>query len=258
MGNKESGETVHTVPILNIPFHAMTFDEALSLLQSFLEEPRNHIIATPNPEAVMQARRERDFYRALLDADLRLADGVGILWASKFQKGNAIPERVRGIDTCRALFKTLSGQHRITTAFFLGGAPGVAEAAKENVEKHYPAIRVVGLSDGFLNEEKEKKVVHEINALKPEILLVCMGMPKQELWAVKHRDLPVKLTLCLGGSIDILAGTLALTPEWLRKLGLEWLHRLIRQPSRIKRMMDLPRFVLAVLRESRTSVPREI
>jgi N-acetylglucosaminyldiphosphoundecaprenol N-acetyl-beta-D-mannosaminyltransferase len=240
---------MHTVPILGIPFDAMTFNEAQALITSCLDEPRNHIVTTLNPEGVMQARRDPSFKKALLNADFRLADGTGILMASWLNKSRRIPERVRGVDTCRSLFQSLSNQNRPATAYFLGGEPGVAETAKKMVEKQYPSIHVVGFSDGFLSYEKEYMVLEGIQSLKPDILLVCMGMPRQEIWAVKHRDLPVRLTLCLGGTLDILAGKLTLTPNWIRRLGLEWLHRLIRQPSRAKRMMDLPRFVLAVLKE---------
>jgi N-acetylglucosaminyldiphosphoundecaprenol N-acetyl-beta-D-mannosaminyltransferase len=237
------------IPILSIPFSALTEPETLALILSFLDEPRNHIITTPNPEAVMQARRNAEFYDALMAADLRLADGIGILLASRLLKNARLPGRVRGVDTCRASFKALLEKKRPTTAYFLGGEPGVAEAAKIETEKLYPVIKVVGFNDGFLNPEKEKLIEQEIRTKKPEILLVCMGMPRQELWAAKHKDLPVRLTLCLGGTLDILAGKVKLTPEWIRKIGLEWLHRLLRQPSRAKRMLDLPRFMFAVMRE---------
>jgi N-acetylglucosaminyldiphosphoundecaprenol N-acetyl-beta-D-mannosaminyltransferase len=240
---------MRTVPVLEIPFHALTEGETLTLLQSFLNEPRNHIIVTPNPEAVMQARRDASYKAILLDADLRLADGIGILLASYLQRGKPLPGRVRGVDTFYALMRALSGEKRATTVFLLGGAAGVAEAAKKNIEGKYPSVQVIGLCDGFLTPEKEIELVRRITALQPEILLVCMGMPRQERWAARHRALPVRLTFCLGGTIDILAGTVSLTPDWLRKIGLEWLHRLIRQPGRAKRMLDLPRFVLAVIKE---------
>jgi N-acetylglucosaminyldiphosphoundecaprenol N-acetyl-beta-D-mannosaminyltransferase len=238
--------------ILGIPFHTETAAETLSLLLSFLNEPANHIVTTPNPEAVMQARRNPVFMSALLGADLRLADGTGILLASRLVKGPQIPERVRGYDTCIALFDALSRLGRVTTVYLLGGAPGVAKAAKGNIESKYPAVKVIGLCDGYLTPEKENNVLNDINAHRPEILLVCMGMPRQEIWAHKHRALPVRLTLCLGGTLDVLAGITPLAPVWMRKAGLEWLYRLIRQPARARRMLDLPRFALAVLRQ-RTS-----
>jgi N-acetylglucosaminyldiphosphoundecaprenol N-acetyl-beta-D-mannosaminyltransferase len=238
-----------TVSILGIDFHALTAAETLTLLQSKLERPEGCVVVTPNPEAVMQAERNEAFKSALLSADIRLADGIGIWWASRVLKGAPLPERVRGLDTCFALFQTLSDQNRAATAYFLGGAPGVAQEAKANAERLYPAIQVVGWCDGYLNPEKEARVLQEIKNLRPEILLVCMGMPRQELWAAKHRTLPVKLVLCLGGTLDILAGRVSLTPAWLRRIGLEWLHRLLREPRRIKRMLDLPRFAVRILRE---------
>ena len=237
------------VSILGIPFDVLTETQALNLLLSYLDEPRNHIITTPNPEAVMQARRSADFYNALMGAELRLADGIGILIASRILKNSRLPGRVRGVDICFALFKALSENKRPTTVYILGGGPGVAEAAKIKTETFYPVLQIVGFNDGYLNPEKEKIIEQEITEKQPEMVLVCMGMPRQELWAARYKDLPVRLTLCLGGTLDILAGKVKLSPGWMRVIGLEWLHRLLRQPSRAKRMLDLPRFMLAVVRD---------
>ena len=240
------------VDILGIPFDSMDVEEALDLLESYLDEPKNHIITTPNPEGVMQARRNPVFRDALLGADLRLADGTGIVLASRYI-GNPIPERVRGVDTIYALLERLSKKDRKHTAFFLGGAPGIAEKAKLEMENRFPALSVIGCHHGYFTPEEEPAILDELNRLKPDIMLVCIGMPKAEIWAHAHRDIPARLTLCLGGTLDIMAGNVKLAPQLIRKLGLEWLHRLIKEPSRIKRQLDIPRFVLAVLRHGRKS-----
>lgn len=237
---------MRTNTVLGVPFDAMTAEEAMKRLTAFLEENRNHIIVTPNPEAVMQAGRDPDFAQALLDADARLPDGIGIILAS-WLLGERIPCRLRGIDTTLALFEKVREQHR--TAYFLGAAPGVAERAKANMERQYPGLTVIGCHDGYFNAEEEIIILNEIRALQPDILLVGMGMPKQELWAAAHRDLPVRLTLCLGGSIDVMAGEVKLAPAFLRRIGLEWLYRLLSEPSRAKRMLDLPRFMIAVVQQ---------
>jgi len=239
-----------SVDILGIPFDSMTFEEAIILLESYLDEEKNHVIVTPNPEGVMQARRNPAFREALLGADLRLADGTGIVLASRFI-GNAMPERVRGVDTIFALLDRLCEKNRTHTAFFLGGAPGVAEEAKAKMESRYPTLSVVGHQHGFYTPDEEPAILDELNRLQPDILLVCTGMPKAEIWAYAHRDIGVRITLCLGGTMDIMAGNVKMAPALMRKLGLEWLYRLIRQPRRFKRMLDIPRFIWAVIRHGR-------
>jgi len=238
------------VDILGIPFDSMSMDDALNQLESFLDKPANHVIVTPNPEGVMQAKRNHAFRDALLDADLRLADGTGIVLASRY-KGDPIPERVRGVDTIFALLERLTKKDRKHTAYFLGGAPGIAKKAKTEMESRYPALSVIGYHHGFFTPDEEIVILEELNRLKPDIMVVCIGMPRAEIWAAAHRDIPAHLTLCLGGALDIMAGNVKLTPSWIRKLGLEWLHRLIRQPSRIKRQLDIPRFIFAVLKRGR-------
>jgi len=238
------------VDILGIPFDAISVDEALTLLESYLDKPNNHIVVTPNPEGVMQARRNPAFRDALVGADLRLADGIGIVLASRFIR-DAIPTRVRGVDTIYALFERLTKKDRKHTAYFLGGAPGIAERAKQEMEESFPALSVIGHHHGYFSAEEEAAILEELNRLKPDIMVVCIGMPRAEIWAAANQNIPARITLCLGGAIDIMAKNVKLTPAWIRRLGLEWLHRLIRQPSRIKRQLDIPRFIFAVLRHGR-------
>jgi len=239
-----------TVDILGIPFHSLSANEALDLLESYLDKPTNHIIVTPNPEGVMQARRNPSFFRALQDADLRFADGAGIVIASRYIK-DPLPERVRGVDTIFALLERLAKKDRKHTAYFLGGAPGTSERAKQQMEARFPALSVIGYHHGFFSKDEEQNILEELNHLKPDIMLVCTGMPRAEIWATTNRDIPARLTLCLGGTLDIMAGNVKLAPPIMRKLGLEWLARLVRQPSRAKRMLDIPRFVWAILRNGR-------
>ncbi|MCL1877967.1 MAG: WecB/TagA/CpsF family glycosyltransferase [Defluviitaleaceae bacterium] len=239
-----------TIEILGIPFAQVTQKDALELLENFLLEPRNHIITTPNPEGVMQARRNPEFAEALRSADLSLADGTGIVMASFLHsRENRLPERVRGVDTTFALFESLA-RKREFTAYFLGGRPGVSEQAKANMEARFPSLKVVGHHHGFFSPDDETTILSEINALAPEVLLVCTGMPRAEIWATRNRDINARLTLCVGGTIDIMAGTVSHAPAFMRKIGLEWLWRLMRQPTRATRMLDIPRFIASVARQA--------
>jgi len=232
-----------TVEILGIPFAKITQEEALNTLEIFLLREKNHVIVTPNPEGVMQAQRNPAFFDALTTADLSLADGTGILLASKF-RNLGLPQRVRGVDTIFALLKRLNSK-RDFTAYFLGGTPGTAENAKACMEEKYPRLTVVGFHHGFFSADDE--ILAEINAARPDILLVCTGMPRAEIWATTNRNVNAHLTMCLGGTLDLMAGNVTLAPAFLRKIGLEWLWRLIRQPQRFWRMMDIPRFVWRVV-----------
>jgi len=239
--------TICKVDILDIPFAKLSQGEALDILESWLDETKNHVIVTPNPEGVMQARRNPEFKSALQNAELSLADGTGILLASYFSP-RKLPGRVRGVDTIFSLFERLSANGKKFTVYFLGAAQGVPEAAKINMESRFPNLSVVGFHHGFYTSEDEPKIIAEIKELSPDILLVCTGMPKAEIWADKYKtELNSRLTMCLGGSLDVMAGKAKLAPPFFRKIGMEWLYRLWKQPSRLKRQLDIPRFVIAVI-----------
>ena len=235
--------------ILQVPFHGLTPDEALEVLLGFLDTNKNHLVVTPNPEAVMLAKRNGNLLRVFQNADLALADGIGILLAARWLK-LPIPARVTGCDVIMTLLEAAKGH----TCYLLGAAPGVAETAMGNLRQK--GISVIGARDGYFNEETEKIILGEIRKLKPDILIVGMGMPRQEEWTAAFlHTLPCKITLCLGGTIDIIAGNVRRAPKIMRRLGLEWLYRLMINPSRAKRMLDLPRFVYAVITEPKHTFP---
>jgi len=179
----------------------------------------------------------------LQNAALSLADGIGIIIAARLKRLK-LPERVRGFDIAAALLARLSGKNG-GKVYLLGAAPGVAKRAAENIERLYPGVTVIGHHHGFFKDDKQ--IVAEINRLSPDIVIIGMGMPRQELWAAKNRNINARITMCLGGTINVLAGEVKLAPAFMRKIGLEWLYRLISQPSRAKRMLDLPRFIFAVI-----------
>jgi len=235
--------TINVINILGVPFHTITPDEALDTLESYFSEQKNHIVVTPNPEGVMQARRNPEMANAIKGADLSLADGMGIVLAAKLKRLK-IPGRVRGYDTTLSLFQRLSAKREFTV-YLLGAKPGVAENAKANMEARFPNMKVVGCHHGFFTDDSG--IIDEINRLSPDILVIGLGMPRQELWAAVNRNINTRITLCIGGAIDVMAGEARLAPPLMRKLGLEWLYRLLCNPSRAKRQLDLPRFVLTVI-----------
>ena len=131
--------------------------------------------------------------------------------------------------------------------FLLGAKPGVADAAAEKMRERFPGLVIAGTNDGYFQDDDP--VVEKINAAQPDLLLVCLGAPKQELWMQRNAPrLRVGLMAGLGGSLDGFAGTVRRAPKWMIRLQLEWLYRLLREPSRIGRMMRLPKFVFAAWR----------
>ena len=233
------------VEILGVTFDGMGLEEVLSVFCGYLKTFCNHVVTTPNPEMVMRALRDPDFKKVLCEADLRLPDGVGIVLASKFL-GNPVPRKLGGCDTVMSFFDAIKSEGR--AVYLLGAQPGVAAAAGKNLETTYPGLRVVGARDGYFKPEEEPGIINEINACKPDILVLGMSMIKQESFALKYKDaLNARIIFCLGGSIEVFAGETKRPPRFMRRIGLEWLGRLIIQPKRIKRMADLPRFMSAVI-----------
>lgn len=133
------------------------------------------------------------------------------------------------------------------TVYLLGGQPGIPEKTKENLLKIYPNIKIVGLHNGYFDKEKEEQIIDEINTLQPNVLFVALGAPKQEKWIYENKDkLKVDVAAGQGGTFDYEAGRIKRAPKWIQKLGIEWIWRLIRQPSRIGRMMVLPIYVIKI------------
>lgn len=225
--------------ILGVGFDSITVDEAVERALYLIRNHARAYVCTPNPEIVMTARREPELMDALNRADMVLPDGIGILWAAEKQ-GRPMPERVAGYDFLLALLAKLHG-----TVYILGGKADAAEKAARTIESRYPDVRVVGYCDGFITDELE--LIAELGQTRPDFLMVCLGASKQEQWMAAHRELPVGLMAGLGGSVDVLAGTVKRAPLWWREHGLEWLYRILRQPKRLLRMFYLPRFVLEVL-----------
>lgn len=235
--------------ILGVGFDPVTKEQAVARALDAMERDSGAYVCTPNPEIVMCARRDPAVMEAINGAELVLPDGVGILWAAgKLQK--PMPERVAGYDFLMALLAEMQGG-----VFILGGRPDAAQRAAHRIEEDFPNVTVSGWQDGYYTDEAA--VLEKIRAARPALLMVCLGAPRQELWMARHRDSGAALMAGLGGSVDVLAGTVRRAPLSWRRLGLEWLYRLLHDPRRIKRQICLPLFVLAVLAQRTKSWKRE-
>lgn len=235
--------------ILGVNVDKVTYEEAVEKIMKMLNEWGNHVVFTPNSEIILMAYKDEEFCDVLNSADLLTADGIGVVHASKIV-GNPVPERVAGFDiSCGVIDEIAKTGHRL---FLFGGKPGVAETAAENLKAEYSLINIVGTRDGYFSPEENDMVVNEINSTSPDLVLVCLGAPKQEKWIFENREkLNCHVMMGVGGTVDVLAGTAERAPDIWCDLGFEWLYRLIKQPSRFFRMMALPKFALTVLFKGR-------
>ena len=235
------------IDVLGVSFDDLTMDEAVEIALGFMQERRACYACTPNPEIVMAAKGDAALRAALSGAELVLADGVGITKAATML-GTPLKSRVPGIDFASNVISRLA--QRGGSVYLLGAKPLVAEAAAEKLTQTYPGIVIAGTNDGYFTDDAP--VIEKISAARPDFLMVCLGSPKQELWMSTNAGrLSCGLMAGLGGSLDVLAGNVQRAPETWRRLGLEWLYRVIKEPKRLGRVMKLPAFVLEAAAEGR-------
>lgn len=235
------------VRVLGVPISKVTMNEAREKIKGFVKEEGFHQVITPNPEIVMLAKQDADFHQIIEHADLVVPDGIGVVIASKLKKGEKLTERVAGYDLVQNTMKDAVKEGY--KYYFLGSKPGVSELAAEKMRETYPGIQIVGTRDGYFKPEDEEQIIKEINASGANILLVALGAPRQEKWMNEHgKEMPqVKVAIGVGGSLDVMSGTVKRAPMTFQKLGLEWFYRLITQPTRFIRMLILPKFLIKVI-----------
>ncbi len=235
------------IEILGVGFDNITKEEAVQEAVSLLDSGGCHYVVTPNPEIVEICREREEVARAVNGADLVLPDGIGIIKGAEIL-GTPLRERVPGIEFASALMERLAKTEY--SIYFLGGKPGIAVEAAKNLSRQYPGLRCAGFRDGYFR--KDAPVVEDIRRSKADVVFVCLGAPKQELWMLRNGpDTGAKLLCGLGGSLDIFAGVSKRAPAFFCDHGLEWFYRLCKEPWRWKRMMKLPIFLRHVRQEKR-------
>ncbi len=231
------------VNIAGINIDNITMKQAVERIYSFISSNENHSIYTPNAEIMMEGITNKNLSRVLNSADMLVADGAGVVLASKIL-GKKVIQKVSGVDLAKIL---LASPAKIKF-FLFGGKPGIAEKAHANIICDFPAAEVVGTRNGYFTDDDTEAIIDQINQSGADILFVCLGAPKQELWIDANKDkLNVKACLGVGGTLDVLAGNVKLAPDFFRNHGLEWLYRLYKEPRRFKRMLRLPKFILYVI-----------
>lgn len=241
---------IPTVDILGVAVHRIDVAGMLAQIAAWVEAARRGAsgcrqICTVNPEFIMDARRDPAFAAALRRADLRVPDGVGVLWAARRQ-GVRLAERVTGSDGIYQISQAAAAQG--WRLFLLGAAPGVAACTAAILQARYPGLNVAGHAAGSPDDADWPAIQTQLAAARPDVLLVAYGHPRQDLWIDRHcHELPAAVAMGVGGAFDFVAGVTPRAPRLLQRMGLEWLYRLIRQPWRWRRMTKLPHFVWQVL-----------
>jgi len=262
--------------ILKVEFDNVTLEEAATIAYNWSTGEKQYQIATPNPEFLLEAQKNPKFLKVLNKSDLNVPDGIGILWAAKYLKiseddrskgkkilkwfwslatiliypryiKSVLPERVTGTDLLQKICE------RGGKIFLLGAGEGVAEKTEEILEDSFPDAEIVGAFAGTPREKDEKHIINQINKTDATILFVAYGAPAQDIWI--NRNLPrmpkIKVAMGVGGAFDFISGIKKRAPEWMRKIGLEWLYRILLQPSRIRRIYKATvKFPYTILRRN--------
>ncbi|MEK7673375.1 MAG: WecB/TagA/CpsF family glycosyltransferase [Patescibacteria group bacterium] len=255
------------VLVSKVPFDKITLEEAANKAVEFAKGSVQKQICTPNPEMILEARKNPKFLEILKKSALNIPDGIGILWAAKYLKiteknhskivkaakwlgtlatipfyskyiKTELPERVTGVDLMQEICKKAAKEN--LKFFLLGAQEGVAERTKEILQKKYPSLKITETHAGSPHLKDEKEILNLINKSEAQILFVAFGAPQQEIWIsrnLKHLK-SVKVAIGVGGSFDFIAGIRKRAPKLLQKLGLEWLYRLVQEPKRIKRIYN--------------------
>lgn len=243
--------TIPTVDICGVPIHRVGYEALLAAIGAWIANPAGQSqarqICTVNPEFVVDAQHDHAFGAVLRAADLCVADGVGIVWAARLL-GKPVHERVTGSDGIRHI--CVRAAREGWRVYFLGAAPGVAAQAAAILQAENPGLVVAGTHSGSPGAAGWLEIEATLKAARANLLFVAFGHPKQDFWIHTHRrDLPVQVAIGVGGAFDFVAGVSTRAPLWMRRFGIEWLHRLLTQPWRWRRMLKLPVFVAMVLRQ---------
>ncbi|MCI8332394.1 MAG: WecB/TagA/CpsF family glycosyltransferase [Clostridiales bacterium] len=241
------------ISIRGVQFDDVNLEEALAIVDGFIAGEKKGVVHTPNSEIVQLCVEQPSYYDLINAADLIIPDGSGVILASKILKTPLAKGKVAGVDLAEKTLCLAAGKGY--KVFFLGGKPGVAELAAEKMSEKYPGLMIAGVHDGYFEKTgaESDAVAAAVNESGAQILFVCLGVPVQEEWMRANRDrLQVNVMMGLGGSLDVFAGTAKRAPKIFIKLGLEWFYRLLKQPSRIGRMMKLPRFLIGTMFSKKT------
>lgn len=235
-----------TVSVMDVPFIKATNQAFLKQLQQDIDQKQSRFIVTANPEIVLYARDHPDYKALIKGADYITPDGIGIIKASQTLK-DPLPERITGYDTMMALLDKANAQH--LKVYFVGAKPEVIQKVAARITKDYPGIDLAGYHDGYFKDDTQ--ILADIQAKQPQLVFAGLGYPKQEFWIHANQNRTQAIWMGVGGSFDVLSGLTKRAPKFWQDLHLEWFYRLLKEPTRFKRMLAIPKFMHLIQKEKK-------
>lgn len=240
-------DTIPTVSVFGVEVSKWGMEDTVNYLARVVSSGTPHHVITANPIMMMAAIEQPEYKKMMQSAELVIPDGTGLVWAAQ-RSGNPVTERVPGFDLLHELMKR--GQHEGWKVYLLGSTREVIQETAQRLTEQYPGTKIVGYRDGFFGPNQDEEVIRDIVSQAPDLLFVARGADTQEPWIAKYKKtLGVPLMMGVGGSFDIISGRMKRAPKLFQNLRLEWLYRLLKQPTRFRRMLALPKFVIRVMRE---------
>lgn len=234
------------VNILGFDFLNSSFNDFMDKIKDRINQRQNTFVVTANPEIVVAALNDNQYAETIKKADYLVPDGVGIVMGANIL-GSDMSERITGYDVLLDLLTWGNKNHK--SAYFLGAKPEVIADLKNIIPQKYPDLSIAGYHDGYFNDSDE--IAAEIVQNKPDMVFVALGFPKQEYFIEKYRHQNNGLWIGLGGSFDVLSGHVQRAPQFWINHRIEWLYRLIKEPTRFKRMLALPKFIRLVKKQKK-------
>lgn len=243
---REAAVPGRAIRLLGVRITPVTMDEALAQVREFIRDGTPHMIVTSDATGVVRAQEDAELREIMEGADLVTADGHGVVLAARLLNA-PIRERVSGVDMVQRLCEVAAETGR--SVFLLGGREGVAQAAADKLCSAVPGLQIAGVQHGYFGPEEEPEIIARIRQLRPGVLFVAFGIPRQEKWIRAHMaELGVPVCIGVGGSFDVISGRLKRAPVWMRRCGLEWLYRVCQEPWRLPRLKALPRIAWLALK----------
>ncbi len=237
------------VEILGLPVDRVDMTQALAKIEGFLQEPRPHLVITADASGMAQAQGDEIFRDLFFTADLITPDSVGVLWASK-RYGKPLAGRVSGVELVGGICEISARTG--ARIFLLGAAPGVAALAAEKLRLKHPGCNIVGARVGYFPASDDTLVAAEIAETMPDVLFVAMGIPRQEKFIrATEGIIGARVSMGVGGSLDVHSGTVRRAPKLFQTLHIEWLWRTLANPKKIAKAKNLPVFVRLVLKDTK-------